>query len=123
MIRKFRDLLATIIKGVPEISPREVREKMLRGEDFVLLDVREPDEVQTGRLPGALCISRGTLESRIREVLPSKGKPIVVYCQSGARSLLAARALSTMGYADVSSMAGGMGRWGELRYPILKEHQ
>ena len=121
MIRKLRDLLAIVRKGVPKTSPEEVREKMLRGEDFVLLDVREPDEVQTGRLSGALCISRGTLTSRIREVLPSNGKPIVVYCQSGTRSLLAARALSTMGYADVSYMAGGIGRWGELRYPILKE--
>ena len=123
MSKRYQDLVAEAKREVPEISAEEVCQKVLRGDDFVLLDVRDPEEFRAGHIRGALAISRGMLEFRIRESLPSSEKPIVVYCASGARSLLAGQVLRVMGYLDVRSMAGGIRRWRDLGYPTLKEEQ
>ena len=55
--------------------------------------------------------------------MPSAEKPIVIYCASGARSLLAGQVLKKMGYLNVRSMAGGIRQWRNLGYPTLKEEQ
>jgi rhodanese-related sulfurtransferase len=91
MPKRYQDLVAEAKREVGEISDEEVCQKVLRGDDFVILDVRDPDEFRAGHLQGALSISRGMLEFRVREALPSSEKPIVVYCAAGFRSLLAVR--------------------------------
>jgi len=123
MPKRYQDLVAEAKKEVPEISAEEVCQKVLRSDDFVLLDVRDPEEFRAGHIQGALSISRGMLEFRVREALPSPEKPIVVYCAAGSRSLLAGQVLKVMGYVDVHSMAGGIRRWRDLGYPTLKEKQ
>ena len=123
MPKGYQDLVAEAKKEVPEISAEEVCQKVLRSDDFVLLDVRDPDEFRAGHIQGALSISRGMLEFRVGEALPSSEKPIVVYCAAGSRSLLAGQVLKVMGYVDVHSMAGGIRRWRDLGYPTLKEKQ
>ena len=80
--------------------------------DATFLDVRDQQEVNLGRIPGALHISRGTLETRAEGALPRDAR-IVVYCGSGNRSALAADTLQQMGYAHVSSLAGGFRAWAE----------
>lgn len=57
------------------------------------------------------CISRGNLESQIESKVVEKSTPIVVYCAGGTRSAFAAKTLSDLGYRDVSSVAGGFGKW------------
>ncbi len=121
MAKRYQDLVAEAKREVPEISAEEVCQKVLRGDDFVLLDVRDPEEFRAGHLRGALSISRGMLEFRAGEALPEVEKPIVIYCAAGARSLLAGQVLRVMGYRDVRSMAGGVRRWRDLGYPIFKE--
>ncbi len=79
---------------------------------FVLLDVREPAEVAMGRVPGALVIARGVLESAVETRVPRE-RAVVVYCASGNRSALAADTLRQMGYADVCSMRGGIRGWAD----------
>jgi adenylyltransferase/sulfurtransferase len=123
MPKRYQDLVAEAKREVAEISAEEVCQKVLRGDDFVILDVRDPDEFRAGHLQGALSISRGMLEFRVREALPSSEKPIVVYCAAGFRSLLAGQVLKVMGYPDVRSMAGGIRRWRDLGYPVLKEEK
>ena len=85
----------------------------------MLLDVREPDETTEGHLPGALLLPRGNLELGI-ERLVGHDREIVVYCASGVRSMLAARTLLDLGYARVSSLAGGFGRWSDLGLPRVR---
>ncbi len=77
----------------------------------LLLDVREPDEVAQGQIPGALCIPRGLLELRIEAAVPDRARPLVVYCAGGTRSALAAHALQQLGYQRVASLAGGFAAW------------
>lgn len=73
----------------------------------VVLDVREDHEWNRSRIPGAMHVGRGVLEMKIESRIPQKETPIIVYCQGGARSALAADVLTKMGYTNVSSLAGG----------------
>jgi rhodanese-related sulfurtransferase len=76
------------------------------------LDVRDQQEVNLGKIPGAVHISRGTLETKIEGAV-SRDAPIVVYCASGNRSALAADTLRGMGYENAKSLAGGFRAWAE----------
>lgn len=101
---------------IREIDPDELD----GASDLVLIDIREPEEVAGGTLPGALCIPRGRLEKLVEslELEPERG--ICLYCQTGGRSALAAEALGAMGYADVRSLAGGIVGWSESGRDIVR---
>jgi rhodanese-related sulfurtransferase len=76
------------------------------------LDVRDLQEVNLGRIPGAVHISRGNLENKVEAILPRE-TPLVVYCGGGSRSALAADTLRQLGYSNVSSLKGGFRGWAE----------
>jgi len=87
----------------------------------VLLDVREKSEwAALGVVPGAVLIPRGVLEREAPRALPDKGKTVLVYCQMGARSSLAAQALARLGYKDVRNIAGGFDAWTAARLPVSR---
>ena len=120
-MKTYRDLVADAKQAVPEVSVEEVRARMTRGEGPTLIDVRDPDEYREGSIPGAVAISRGFLEFKAQDAFPDANTPLVVFCLSGLRSLLAAKALHDLGYRNVASMAGGVRRWKELHYPLVKD--
>lgn len=104
------DLVAEARTRIRELSPREVMDRQARGERLVLLDVRDLQEVNLGRIPGALHISRGNLETKVEAQIP-RDAHVVIYCASGNRSAFAAETMQQMGYADVASMSGGIRGW------------
>jgi sulfur-carrier protein adenylyltransferase/sulfurtransferase len=77
----------------------------------LLVDIRELEEWSEGRIPGAVHIPRGNLESRIEQAAPDKTQPIVVYCAAGNRSVFGAKSLEELGYENVVSLAGGYVDW------------
>ncbi|HEX3865792.1 MAG TPA: rhodanese-like domain-containing protein [Gemmatimonadaceae bacterium] len=105
-------LMAEAKARVREVSARDVLDMHARGERVTLLDVRDLHEVNLGKLPGALHISRGNLETKV-EAQISRDAHVVIYCASGNRSVFAADRLQEMGYANVASMAGGFRGWVE----------
>ena len=109
----FRELLSAARREITETSPDEVAEQLKGAKPPALVDVREPDETGQGVIPGAVVMPRGWLELRIERVIPDKDQPVVVYCASGVRSVLATKALEQIGYTDVKSMAGGFSGWKE----------
>jgi rhodanese-related sulfurtransferase len=76
------------------------------GTDGQLIDVREPAEVASGTLPGAVNIPLGELPARLSELDPDRA--VVLLCRSGARSTQAARFLIASGFGDVTNLAGGI---------------
>ena len=104
------DLIAEAKQRISEVSPQQVRERIQKGEQLVLLDVREPNEWNLGRVPGAVHIPRGIMETSIEARVP-RAAQVVIYCASGNRSALAADTLKQMGYGSVSSMSGGFRDW------------
>ena len=109
-------LLAQLKASVAEITPRDALAQQARGA--ALVDVREPDEMAQGSAPGALRLGRSYLELRIENAVPDPQRPVIVMCGSGTRSLFAAADLLRLGYAKVSSMAGGFGRWKNEGLPV-----
>ena len=77
----------------------------------VVICISESDEHAQGSVPGALHLPRSYLELRIERTVPNRETPVVVYCQSGTRSVFAARALSELGYTNIRSLAGGFTGW------------
>jgi sulfur-carrier protein adenylyltransferase/sulfurtransferase len=110
MSRTYQDLLAEARTQVPEVEVAELADRLSDPDAPVVIDVRERSEWDEGHIPGAVHVPRGHLESRIGGVA-GPGREIVISCASGARSLLAGRTLSEMGYENVSSLAGGFTRW------------
>ena len=118
----FRQLLEQASAVVPEVGVEAVAARLGSEDAPVVLDVREPDETAEGHLPGAVLVPRARLEQRIERLVPRE-REIVVYCESGVRSLLAGRTLRELGYDRVSSMAGGFGRWSDLGLPRARPAQ
>lgn len=120
-MRTLRDMLAEARKVVPEQGPIEVKKRLESGEGVVLVDVRDPDEYRDGYIEPAANISRGFLEFRIGTVATEPSTPIVLYCQTGLRSMLAARQLRDLGYENVVNLQGGYQRWVQSGFPIVKD--
>ena len=118
-----RDFLDEARRTISEVSVEDVAARRTHGDDVILLDVREKDEVRAGYIEGAVTIPRGFLEFQASAQLPQTDTDVVVYCASGARSLLAAQVLHAMGYTRIASMAGGMTRWQEAGYPVVRDRQ
>ena len=107
----YRDLLQQVKTEIDEVDVPRARE-ILDGPDRPLLvDVRELDEWTEGRIPGAVHIPRGFLESRIEQAAPDHAQAILLYCAGGARSAFAAKSLGELGYENVTSLAGGYTDW------------
>jgi molybdopterin/thiamine biosynthesis adenylyltransferase/rhodanese-related sulfurtransferase len=95
--------------AVGDITPIELSERIARGDDFELIDVREPFEWAIARLPGAKHIPLGTLPAALAELDPAR--ETIVYCKGGMRSMAAATQLAAAGFARVSNLTGGIARW------------
>lgn len=109
-IKTGADLIAEAKNRIRQVSIEDVK-RFLEGPDKpLLLDVREPQETNLGRLPGAVVIPRGTMETKIEAVAP-RDAFVVIYCASGNRSALAADTLQQMGYHNVASMMDGFNGW------------
>ncbi len=125
MSKSIMDLVAEAKSVVPSISPEEL--KSILGQDNVLVvDVRDaPELADTGKVQGALNVSRGLLEFRADEANPthneafSKDKTVVLYCASGGRSALGGKALMELGYQDVRNL-GAFKDWVEAGGAIEK---
>jgi len=109
-------LIARARSEIQEITASEVKRRLASKESFTLVDIRERDEFDQGKIPGAVFIPRGFLELRIEEKQPDRDAPSVVYCAGGVRSALAVRNLMEMGYTNVQSMIGGFNGWKNAGY-------
>jgi rhodanese-related sulfurtransferase len=103
-----------------EIQPEELKRKIAAGDDFVLLDVRRPDEVGICALPNAVNIPIDDLQDRLEELDPAA--PIVVFCHHGVRSLSATAFLRNLGFTDVHSLAGGIDLWSRAIDPSVPRY-
>lgn len=95
--------------NIREISPREAHQRLARGA--LMIDVREAHECALGMAEGALGVARGELEQDPLRHVPDRDTDLVLICQSGGRSMLAAEQLQRLGYARVVSVCGGTSRW------------
>ena len=100
-----------------EIDPAAALQQQREGA--LLLDVREDDERAGGYATGSIGLPRGGIERRIAALAPSREREILTICASGGRSLLAARTLRELGYANARSVRGGHARWRDEGLPMM----
>jgi molybdopterin/thiamine biosynthesis adenylyltransferase len=120
-MKTLKDMLAEARQVIPEQGPQELKRRIDTNEPLVLVDVRDPDEYRDGAIEPATNISRGFLEFRIGTAAADPKTPIVLYCQSGLRSMLAAKALHDLGYENVTNLQGGFQKWAQSGLPVMKD--
>jgi rhodanese-related sulfurtransferase len=103
-----------------EITVHDLKQRHDAGEDFVLLDVREPNEIATASIPWATTIPMMDLPTRIAE-LPHD-KPIVVMCHHGGRSERVAQFLAANGYGNAINLDGGIDAWSTSVDPSVSRY-
>jgi len=108
--------MPTASPAVPEIG---VEELAARVAGLLLLDVREPTEYDRGHVPGAVNLPQAELASRLAE-LP-RDRPLLTICQSGKRSLAAARFLAQVGFTRLASVRGGTAGWAAAGQPLADQ--
>ena len=128
MTISVKQMLEAANAVVPKITPAEAKEMIGRGNTIVL-DVRDAPEIEkSGKIHGAVNVSRGMLEFRADPESPyhdkafAKDKTVILYCASGGRSALAGKVLKDMGYDHVYNV-GGFKDWvdagGVVEKPVL----
>ena len=112
-------LLAEASAHVPFVSMAELAERVGRNDlGLILLDVREKDAYASGHIPGAQHLPRGQLELRVNKELPDPTRRILVACEFGQISTLAAATLRELGYTQAAALDGGMKAWRENGLPM-----
>jgi len=125
MATSVKQMMEAANAAVPKITPAQAREMIDKG-DTLVVDVRDAPEVEkSGKIAGALHVSRGMLEFRADPESPyhdknfAKNKTVILYCASGGRSALAAKVLKDMGFGQVYN-AGAFKDWVESGGAIEK---
>lgn len=103
-----------------DLTPLEVKAKFDRGENFLLLDVREPHEYQICHIPQAKLIPLGELPKRVNEL--DRNAEIVAQCKSGVRSAKAVALLKESGFTNVVNMKGGILGWSDQVDPTVPKY-
>jgi len=118
MVTSVKQMMEAANAAVPKITPAQAKEIIAKG-DALVVDVRDAPEVQaSGKVAGAVHVSRGMLEFRADPDLPShdknfsKDKTVILYCGSGGRAALAGKMLKDLGYERVFNL-GGFKDWAD----------
>ena len=106
---------------VKECQVPDVKQRIDKGEQFHIVDVREESEYAKDHLPGAIHMGKGVIERDVETKVPNLNAVLVLYCGGGFRSALAADNLQKMGYTNVLSMDGGIRDWRNKGYPLTKD--
>jgi len=115
-----KDMVAKAKAEVKKVSPSEVKAAIDKKEKIILLDVRDPNEYAAGHIPGAINVSRGTLEFNIWSKVPDQNAKIYVYCKTAARSALATKTLNDLGYKNAVLMDAPFEDWIKAGYPVAR---
>ena len=118
MATNLKEMMDAANAAVPRITPAQARDMIAQGNTLIV-DVRDAPEVEnSGKIAGAVNVSRGLLEFRADPDSPShdksfaKDKNVIVYCGSGGRAALSGKVLKDMGYERVNNL-GGFKDWAE----------
>jgi sulfur-carrier protein adenylyltransferase/sulfurtransferase len=111
----YRHLLEDYRNRIPQVDPSSVSD----GAFDVIVDVREPVQRFEGSIPDSIPLPRSELEREIDRAVPDREAAILLYCVVGETSLFAAQTLRTLGYSNVTSLAGGIRRWRAEGHPIV----
>lgn len=103
-------------------SVQELKEKRDRGDDFVLIDVREADELAIASVQGACHIPLGEVPMRAPELTSWRDKEVICMCHHGMRSARAQQILENAGFTNVRNLTGGIHAWSVHVDPSVSQY-
>ena len=113
-----KEMVAKAKTAIKTVSAADVKAAIDKKEKAVFLDVRDPNEYFAGHLPGAMNISRGTLEFNVWNKIPDQNAKIYVYCKTAGRSAFATKTLNDLGYKNAVLMDAQFEDWIKMGYPV-----
>ena len=113
-----KDWLAKAKADIKKVSAADVKAAIDQKEKAVFLDVRDSNEYTAGHLPGAVNVSRGTLEFNVWDKVTDKNAKIYVYCKTAGRSAFATKTLNDLGYKNAVLMDAQFEDWIKAGYPV-----
>ena len=126
-MKQFLQLVSDCLTDVREVMPWDLEERTQANPELLIVDVREPYELDAMHIEGSLSETRGILESACEwdyeetepELVRARDREIVVVCRSGYRSVLAAHSMQLLGYQDVVSLKTGLRGWKDYDQPLV----
>jgi rhodanese-related sulfurtransferase len=115
---KVKEMLASAKGAIKTVPADAVKAAIDSKEKAILLDVRDAGEFAAGHLPGAMNISRGTLEFNVFGKIPDQNEKIYVYCKTAARSAMATKTLNDLGFKNAVLMDAPYENWVKAGYPV-----
>ena len=106
-----------------ETDVASVKQMLDRGEKFILLDCREPDEHAAARIAGSRLIPMREIPARLAELAAHKDERIVVHCHHGGRSMRVTNFLRQQGFSQAQNMAGGIDAWSQQIDPSVPRYE
>jgi rhodanese-related sulfurtransferase len=115
---KVKEMLASAREAIKMVTLEAVKAAIDSKEKAIILDVRDGGEFSAGHLPGAMNISRGTLEFVVFGKIPDQNAKIITYCKTGGRCTLATKTLNDLGYKNAIMMDATYPEWVTAGYPV-----
>lgn len=116
----LRSFAGAMVPGINQLKVHEAI-RLMNDQDAFPLDVRLEKEFKGGHIANACHIPLGALDTRVREIEKHKEKPVLVHCQSGNRSMEAAKILKKHGFTDIYNLSGGLSAWSGANLPLTKK--
>jgi rhodanese-related sulfurtransferase len=113
-----KEMLGKAKSAIKVVTPADVKTAIDNKEKAIFLDVRDPGEYAAGHIPGAMNISRGTLEFNVFGKIPDQSAKIYVYCKTAGRSTMATKTLNDLGYKNAVLMDAQFEDWIKAGYPV-----
>ena len=113
-----KEMVAKAKSSIKAVSPADVKAMLDKKGKVIYLDVRDSGEFAGGHLPGAVNISRGTLEFNVFNKIQDQNAKIIVYCKTSGRSTLATKTLNDLGYKNAILMDAQFEDWIKAGYPV-----
>lgn len=127
-MKRYNDLIKEYASHVTELFPWDLSERLAeKGDNTLIVDVREPYEFSAMHIAGSINVPRGILETAceydFEETVPAlvqaRERDVVVVCRSGNRSVLAAYVMQVLGYQKVASLKTGLRGWNDYEQPLV----
>ena len=113
-----QEMVAKARAAIKVVPAADVKAMIEKKGNMILLDVRDGGEYSAGHLPGAMNISRGTLEFNVFSKIADQNAKIYVYCKTKARSTLATKTLNDLGYKNAVLVDASYEDWVKAGYPV-----
>jgi len=115
------NLFGGAVGGGMQIGPTEMT-RLINREHAMVVDLRSAEDFKAGHILNAVNIPEAELADRKKELEKAKGKPVILYCQSGTASMRLARQLKAEGFERACSLSGGLTSWRNNSLPVVRDN-